>query len=77
MERNYKLALFKTLLVTTEVISTQLILHRIGFSKTLLNKIPNSHGEVFANPCRIAAAEFAILTTEEPLLTYSSSRRGR
>lgn len=57
-------------LVTAEDISTWLILHRIRFSKTLLNKILNSHGEVFANPYRIAAAEFAILTTEGPLLTY-------
>lgn len=30
----------------------------------------------FANPCQIAAAEFAILTTEGPLLTFYSSRRG-
>lgn len=66
-----------TFKITTEVISTEYILHRIGFWKTLLNKIPNSHREVFANPCRIAAAEFAILTTEGPLLTFYSSRRGR
>lgn len=37
-------------LITAEDISPWLILHRMRFPKTLLNKILNSHGEVFAIP---------------------------